>query len=576
MGIPKFWSWLNRNYYSNIKKLKNKETFDKHNIDIDNLMIDLNGVFHNSTQKIYKYGNFKENRSLLRKISTTNMDKQIEVFVDITKQIDEIFNIVKPKKSLILCIDGPAPVSKGFQQRSRRFRSIIEKKKDTNQTFDSNCVSPGTIFMDYLSKYIDWFIKKKLSEDDNWKHIEIIFSNEKVPGEGEAKILNYVRLYGNISESYCLHGLDADLIMLGLCSHFPNFYILRDDMYDNNNKFFIIHIGKLYSNLSENMRWEENDDKKTSFKTRNSINDFVFICFMIGNDFLPHVPSLEIIEGGIDVMIDIYKKVGKQYGHLTKCKKDNSVIFRKKSLQQFLFLVGENEKSMLDIKLSKKKEYFPDLILEKNSTYINNRYELDIKQYKSDYYSHNFNIQNFDIQKLSHEYIDGMQWVLSYYTKGVPHWKWFFPYHYAPFASDMCNYINSYKRKNYLPSSPSEPFFQLLSILPPESKSLLPIQFSTILNYSYSPLSKFFPSKFTIDTSGKKNDWEGIVLLPFLDFVLLDKEYSKIIKLLDEKDIKRNILGQTILYKHNPSNNFYLKSFYGDFFSFISTEIINL
>ena len=575
MGIPKFWSWLNRNYYNNIKKLKNKERFDKHDIDIDNLMIDLNGVFHNSTQKIYKYGNFKENRSLLRKISSTNMDKQIEVFVDITEKIEEIFNIVKPKKSLILCIDGPAPTSKSTQQRSRRFRSVIEKKKDTNQTFDSNCVSPGTVFMDYLSKYIDWFIKKKLSEDDNWKHIEIIFSNEKVPGEGEAKILNYVRLYGNISENYCLHGLDADLIMLGLCSHFPNFYILRDDIYDNNNKFFIINIGKLYSNLSENMKWEESD-KKTSFKNHNSINDFVFICFMIGNDFLPHVPSLEIIEGGIDTMISIYKKVGKEYGHLTKCKKDNSVIFRKKSLEQFLFLVGENEKLMLEIKLSKKNEYFPDLILEKNSIYNNNRYELDMKQYKSDYYSHNFDKTNFDIEKLSHEYINGMQWVLSYYTKGVPHWKWFFPYHYAPFASDMYIYIKSYKRKKYLPSSPSEPFLQLLSILPPESKSLLPQQFSNILSYSNSPLSKFLPSKFTIDTSGKKNDWEGIVLLPFLDFVLLEKEYSKIIKLLDDKDMKRNKLEQNILYKHDSSNNFYLKSFYGDFNCFISTEIIYL
>jgi 5'-3' exoribonuclease 1 len=575
MGIPKFWSWLNRHYYNNIKKLKNNENFDKHDIIIDNLMIDLNGIFHNSTQKIYKYGNYKENRSLLRKNSTSNVNKQIEVFVDITEKIEEIFNIVKPKKSLILCIDGPAPTSKSFQQRSRRFRSVIEKKKDSSQNFDSNCVSPGTKFMDYLSKYIDWFIKKKLSEDDNWKHLEIIFSNEKVPGEGEAKILSYVRLYGNISESYCLHGLDADLIMLGLCSHFPNFYILRDDMFDNNNKFYIVDIGKLYSNLSDNMRWDEKEFKQ-SFSSYNSINDFVFICFMIGNDFLPHVPSLEIIEGGIDVMISIYKKVGKQYGHLTTCKKNNSVIFRKKALENFLFLVGENEKKMFELKLFKKNEYFPDVILEKNSKYNNNCYELDINQYKLDYYSHNYEMKNFDIQKLSHEYIDGMQWVLTYYTTGVPHWKWFFPSHYAPFASDMCKYIQNYTRKKYLPSSPSEPFLQLLSILPPESNALLPPQFSTILNYSNSPLSKFLPSKFTIDTSGKKNDWEGIVLLPFLDFVLLEKEYSKIINLLDSNDIKRNKLEQTVIYKHNPSNNFYIKSFYGDFTSFISREIINI
>ena len=39
----------------------------------------------------------------------------------------------------------------------------------------------------FLSKYIDWYIRKRISEDQYWQSIEVVFSNEKSPGEGEHK-----------------------------------------------------------------------------------------------------------------------------------------------------------------------------------------------------------------------------------------------------------------------------------------------------------------------------------------------------------------------------------------------------
>lgn len=163
-----------------------------------------------------------------------------------------------------MAVDGVAPRAKMNQQRSRRFRTAKEAKDvrekaesrgevlPDEKAFDSNCITPGlsavvltvcrvltdalgTPFMTRLSDQLRYFVNKKITEDANWRDIQVVLSGHEVPGEGEHKIMEYIRLARaqpdyNPNIRHCLYGLDADLIMLGLLSHDPHFCLLREEV----------------------------------------------------------------------------------------------------------------------------------------------------------------------------------------------------------------------------------------------------------------------------------------------------------------------------------------------------------
>lgn len=559
MGIYHFFGWFKNQFSGSIKKLSSSENFESIDIRIDNLMIDMNGIFHNSAQKIYQYGNFKPNERLLQKnpshIIFNNMTQR-KVYEDICKSIEELLLTVQPKKRLILCVDGSAPYAKQIQQKRRRFKSAHEREED-DQRFDSNQITPGTKFMDYLSKYIDWYIRKRMSEDSIWKNIEVIFSNEKTPGEGEAKCISYIRKYGNIDETYCIHGADADLIMLSLGTHYPNFYILRDDTFDHNNKYFVINIANTAMKLSEIMRW---NSKNFTYDEKNAIDDFVFLCFMVGNDFLPHVPSLEIIESGIDIILSIYRDVGTIHGHLVK-EQNNIIYFDKDALIAFFEVLSSYEKPILEKKLKNRRLYFPDEILESCATITRENINIDINKYHEEYFKKYFDSAN--IKDICNDYLDGLYWVINYYKKGVPDWRWYYRYDYAPTGNILIKYISTFNFPKYQKTTPLLPFQQLLSVLPPKSAKLLPNPLQDLILNDDSPIKDYYPDDFEVDLSGKKNEWQGIVRLPISDPELIIKVYSDYHKLIDLRETKRNIFGKSFIYKYDKQCNETFNSYYG-------------
>jgi len=236
--------------------------------------------------------------------------------------------------------------------------------------FDSNVITPGTPFMDRLAVALRQFVAARLASDPAWRGLKVLFSDASVPGEGEHKIADFVRRQRlergyDPATRHVLYGLDADLIMLGLATHEAAFTILREEVQDQRGRggsgsatkdgggagkaepdehgilrgtlaelggrkpFEFVHIHVLREYLECEFRdhmeqvWRQLSaanapcEANFAFDLERVVDDFVFMCFFVGNDFLPHLPSLEIREGGIDFLVELYKKLVPRVGYIT-------------------------------------------------------------------------------------------------------------------------------------------------------------------------------------------------------------------------------------------------------------------
>lgn len=85
-----------------------------------------------------------------------------------------------------------------------------------------------------LNRQLEFFVQYKLNTDVLYQKLEIVLSDSSVPGEGEHKMMDYIRQAKTLPEynpntRHCFYGADADLIMLSLLTHEPNFMIIREE-----------------------------------------------------------------------------------------------------------------------------------------------------------------------------------------------------------------------------------------------------------------------------------------------------------------------------------------------------------
>ncbi|KAL2760613.1 hypothetical protein ACRALDRAFT_2024557 [Sodiomyces alcalophilus JCM 7366] len=285
----------------------------------------MNGIIHNCTHK-------DAGEDVTFRLS------EEEMFISIFNYIEHLFSKIKPKKLFYMAIDGVAPRAKMNQQRARRFRTALDAEKAREQAikagtempkeapFDSNCITPGTEFMAKLSRQLKYFVNKKVTEDVDWQECEIVLSGHEVPGEGEHKIMEYIRNAKaqpdyDSNVRHCLYGLDADLIMLGLLSHDPHFCLLREEVTFGraakskpkeleHQNFYLLHLCMVREYLELEFQELSQEGVLTfPFDLERVIDDFILMGFFVGNDFLPNIPRLHINEGALALMFRIYKRV---------------------------------------------------------------------------------------------------------------------------------------------------------------------------------------------------------------------------------------------------------------------------
>lgn len=516
MGIKFFYKWLSQNYAQHITSGK----IIPCNIDV--LLIDMNGIFHNSAQRVFKYGNCAP-KSLMRKPEKVKYTRQtmIECFKDITESVNSLVKMIKPSKALVMCVDGVAPASKINQQRQRRFRACKDSVLDET-TFNPVTITPGTEFMHNLSEYIDWYIKNQMTVDPNWAKLNVIFSSEKTPGEGEHKLIDYIRKHGSDTDVYCINAMDADLVMLSLATMKPKFYLLRNEPFRDG--FSFVSIGDFRKSLIEEFG-------KSECKPEFVICDFILICFLCGNDFLPSVPTISILENSLDMVLNIYKSMNK---NLTK----ENCILDLHAVKEFFTIVGEHEYEMLTLKFNNRNNYFPDPSFEKYTS----EQDINLQQYKNDYYIKK--CPDGDITTMCAEYIKGCEWVLKYYTSTITNWTWVYNYNYSPFASDIAKIIMS--PSQFEQTTPLSQFEQLLCVIPPSQSYLLPPPLDKVL--TSAPFEPYCPVQFNINYDGKKYEYEGIVELPTIPLDFVKTKFSNEKDRIHVSDSKRNKTMQSNLY----------------------------
>ena len=241
--------------------------------------------------------------------------------------IAALFRIMKPKKLFYMAVDGCAPRAKMNQQRARRFRSAQEAAEAAAKAeregkltlaagdrFDSNCITPGTPFMVRLQDHLEHFVQARLTTDPSWRAVAVILDGHECPGEGEHKIMDYIRSQKHLDSydpntRHCMYGLDADLMVLGLLSHEPHFCLLREEVkfgkqskkVESNAEQKTWHLLSL-TLFREYIEFEFGPIKEAQalqmpFDFERLLDDWVLLGFFVGNDFLPHLPNFHIAEG---------------------------------------------------------------------------------------------------------------------------------------------------------------------------------------------------------------------------------------------------------------------------------------
>ena len=519
MGIPSYFSYILKKHSTLIKKLTFK---------VNNLYIDSNSIVYDALRKIKQQEDFEN--QLIRAVCL---------------KVDEYINQTSPDNTVFIAFDGVAPVAKLEQQRNRRYKSRLEKYimgkiEDAESGWDSTAITPGTTFMNKLGGGITEYYHNRESEYGLKK---IVVSTSDEVGEGEHKIFHYIRKNAEFhrTTTTLVYGLDADLIMLSL-NHLPitrKLYLYREtpefvksiNVNLQPNETYVLDIPKLSNAIVLTMN---NHRPANTLQERNRLYDYIFLCFFLGNDFMPHFPSINIRTNGIQIMLEAYQKViGSTNENLTNGRiiywGNVRKLVKHLAEEEWKNIAGEYkirarwEKRRFSSKTKEERmnRYLNIPIKNRNIEKLINPFEAG---WRKRYYKYLFghDVTEKFKKRVCANYLEGLEWTMNYYTSYCKDWRWCYRYNYPPLLKDLISEIPHWETEMIEPykNKAVTPYVQLSYVLPRQSLHLLPKEI-------YEKLIKhhedWYPTDAPIHWSFCKYFWESHVELPTIDLTEVEK-----------------------------------------------------
>lgn len=520
MGIPSYFSYIIKTYTNIIRKRSEP---------IQHLLMDCNSIVYDAYREIEE------------KYTPTDIEsKLIELTID---KIIHYIELIAPSKCAYITFDGVAPFAKMDQQRIRRYKTQYTNQ-DTTPLWNTTAITPGTPFMVALSSAINtYFLGPNPTYKNKFPQTKILVSCSNEPGEGEHKLFHYLRNIDATKDTVAVYGLDADLIMLSLfhCTQTKNIFVFREaptfkTVISGNyvpKEVLFMDIGALTNSIFKEMGNYQMADKNLR------VTDYVFMCFLLGNDFLPHFPSLNIRTHGIQILTDTYYQTIGKYSN-------RSFILKNEIQWKYVYLFIED--------LAKQEHnYFKKEYIQRNKwdrsswptktpiekdNYMTNLpviFRADEKYicpeeygWETRYYRRLLHISSKEeIKDVCINYLEGLEWVFKYYTGDCIHWRWKYSYSYPPLLTDLVKYIpitsttapNTIHLLEPQIKMPFKSTSQLAYVLPPSQLHLLPQELN---NKLLTSLSYLYPNEYTFQWAFCRYFWEAHPILPEISLEILD------------------------------------------------------
>ncbi len=496
--------------------------------------LDLNCAIYHCVHKLQKRQPYKEE---IRPHWETQLIEQVIAY------IKQLTNVVKPTGTLYIAVDGVAPMAKIKQQRMRRFKSAVQAQEEgriraearntpyvEQPRWDTNAITPGTKFMAALATALRDYGKTKTKEGAH-----ILVSPADEPGEGEQKIMEYVRQ--KKPEDVVVYGLDADLIVLSLAGSTLgiNMDLFREEVEFNGGgvkedahgeeQFLYLHVNLLSKTLFET--YGKPDQTLYEFVT-----DFVALMSFLGNDFVPHGLALKIKDDGIERLLRIYKEklttsllIQNEYNPVTL--RDLFTVLAEEEPTHILRAVKKKLTARIGSTASKDPEdqalaryndqpvvwaadrvlvdelfvpgfEKPQLVLRDDWTSIYDKEAL----------------WNTDPRNAARLYLESLAWTLAYYTGNPIDTEWYYPFPHPPRTATVKQVLET-QTSIKAPATkrvPLTPIQQLAMVLPQSSFHLLPREYGALQQrHPYA-----WPTSWSVYSFGRRFLWECEPLIPLV------------------------------------------------------------